>query len=336
MNIEEFAAGHGLTVGQVSDGYHTFDDLYNQRLYLFATIVNLKPSFAWKSKKHEDGNLCFGGGWFVVGINTPEGPYTYHYEEKHWDLFKCKELDKAPPFDGHTSENVDRLMSLIQKPCEWAQKEVDLAIKYENSTEIEGTADLSTYITNCYSSALKAYESLSEDSHSGFSISITQKILNKLISHKPLTPIEDDDSEWSIVDDSIGSGPIYQNKRYSSLFKSILPTGEIEYNHVNDIVCVEIDAPNAYFTNGFISKYVRPFFPITFPYVPNDKQVIVQCETFLVDEKNGDFDTRRIIKAGREGEESIIINKYFKELPEVGFIEIDESEYNERLAKKIK
>ncbi len=101
-------------------------------------------------------------------------------------------------------------------------------------------------------------------------------------------------------------------------------------------MCVEIDAPNAYFTSGFISKYVRPFFPITFPYVPNDKRVIVQCETFLVDEKNGDFDTRRIIKAGREGEESIIINKYFKELPEVGFIEIDESEYNERLAKKIK
>ena len=119
MNIENFAAWHGLTVGQVSDGYHTFDDLYNQRLYLFATIVNLKPSFAWKSKKHEDDNLCFGGGWFVVGINTPAGPYTYHYEEKHWDLFKCKELDKAPLFDGHTSENVDRLMSLVKEPCEW-------------------------------------------------------------------------------------------------------------------------------------------------------------------------------------------------------------------------
>jgi hypothetical protein len=29
MNIEEFATRHGLTVGQVSDGYHTFDDLYN-------------------------------------------------------------------------------------------------------------------------------------------------------------------------------------------------------------------------------------------------------------------------------------------------------------------
>ena len=57
MNIEEFATWHGLTVGQVSDGYHTFDDLYNQRLYLFATIVNLKSSFAWKSKKHEDETI---------------------------------------------------------------------------------------------------------------------------------------------------------------------------------------------------------------------------------------------------------------------------------------
>ena len=113
MNIEKFAAWHGLTVGQLSDGYHTFDDLYNQRLYLFATIVNLKPSLSWKSKKHEDGLLCFNGGWFIVGVDTPEGSYTYHYEEEHWGLFHCKEVDKAPPFDGHTSENVNRLLSLI-------------------------------------------------------------------------------------------------------------------------------------------------------------------------------------------------------------------------------
>lgn len=35
-----------------------------------------------------------------------------HYEDKDWDLFKCKELDRAKPFDGHTDKDVDRLLSL--------------------------------------------------------------------------------------------------------------------------------------------------------------------------------------------------------------------------------
>lgn len=35
-----------------------------------------------------------------------------HYEDKDWDLFKCKELDRAKPFDGHTDKDVGRLLSL--------------------------------------------------------------------------------------------------------------------------------------------------------------------------------------------------------------------------------
>lgn len=97
---------------QVSDGYHTFDSLYFQRLVLFATICNLFPELSWKSKKHENGKECFGGGWFIVGIKTPEGEYTYHYKNKYWDMFKCKELDVAKHWDGHTDKDVERLLSL--------------------------------------------------------------------------------------------------------------------------------------------------------------------------------------------------------------------------------
>ncbi|MBO7079578.1 MAG: hypothetical protein J6W64_07205 [Bacilli bacterium] len=82
-----------LTKGELSDGYHTFNDLYYQRCILFATIVNTYSKLAWKSHRHEDGELCFGGGWFIVGIDTPDGSYTYHYENKYWDLFDCKELE---------------------------------------------------------------------------------------------------------------------------------------------------------------------------------------------------------------------------------------------------
>lgn len=99
-------------IGEISDGYHTFNSLYTQRLYLFAALVNAYPNKSWKTKKHEDGELCFGGGWFLVCIETPEGPYSYHYELKDWDLFHCKEIDMALPFDGHTDADVPRVLSL--------------------------------------------------------------------------------------------------------------------------------------------------------------------------------------------------------------------------------
>ena len=90
-----------VDVEKISDGYHTFEDLYEQRLILSATLAKNNP-YAWKSKRHEDGSVPFGGGWFIMGFDTDEGCYTYHYELNDWDLFQCKELDKGKPWDGHT------------------------------------------------------------------------------------------------------------------------------------------------------------------------------------------------------------------------------------------
>lgn len=98
-------------VKKMSDGYHTFADLYEQRLVLSAALAKNNPH-AWKSKRHEDGSVPFGGGWFIMGFDTDEGCYTYHYELKDWDLFQCKELDKGKPWDGHTSKDVRRLLSI--------------------------------------------------------------------------------------------------------------------------------------------------------------------------------------------------------------------------------
>ena len=98
-------------VEKMSDGYHTFADLYEQRLILSAALAKNNPH-AWKSKRHEDGSVPFGGGWFIMGFDTGEGCYTYHYELKDWDLFQCEELDKGKPWDGHTSKDVRRLLSI--------------------------------------------------------------------------------------------------------------------------------------------------------------------------------------------------------------------------------
>jgi hypothetical protein len=103
-------------IGEMSDGYHTFNGLYYQRMVLFAALVNAYNDKAWKSWKHEDGEPCFGGGWFIVGIDTPQGAYTYHYEDKYWNWFECKELPVAKHWDGHTEEDVTRLLSLDVRP----------------------------------------------------------------------------------------------------------------------------------------------------------------------------------------------------------------------------
>ena len=99
-------------IDDLSDGFHTFRQLYYQRMILFAAIVRQNKDKAWKSLRHEDGNLCFGGGWFIVGIDTPEGSYTYHYEDNYYSLFNCEELERGKHWDGHTEKDVTRLLSL--------------------------------------------------------------------------------------------------------------------------------------------------------------------------------------------------------------------------------
>ena len=109
---------HIEDIGELSDGYHTFNQLYYQRMMLFAILVKQNRDKAWKSLRHSDGELCFGGGWFIVGIDTPKGSYTYHYEDEYFDLFDCEELERGKVWDGHTEKDVIRLLSLEQQPCE--------------------------------------------------------------------------------------------------------------------------------------------------------------------------------------------------------------------------
>lgn len=99
-------------VGKLSDGYHTYDDLYFQRLILWQRICKDHKDKCWKTKRHEDGELCFGGDNFLIAMDTPKGTYSYHYPIEEWDRFDVKELYKAKPFDGHTSKDVERILSL--------------------------------------------------------------------------------------------------------------------------------------------------------------------------------------------------------------------------------
>ena len=102
-------------IGELSDGYHTFNELYHHRAILFSVICNLMPDKAWKSKLHDTGDMF--DGMFIVGIETPNGQATYHYDiNPYWDIFNVKELEKAPKWDGHTpTEAINRIANLTEQ-----------------------------------------------------------------------------------------------------------------------------------------------------------------------------------------------------------------------------
>ncbi len=121
--------------GEVSDGYHTFNELYYYRMLYNAAFFNLLPKeWVHKSKKHHDGEECFRGGWFIVMANLPTGQISNHYELKDWELFQIPEKEVADEWDGHTpQEAADRLHKyLLEKQRE--QKPVE-CINFDNEFE---------------------------------------------------------------------------------------------------------------------------------------------------------------------------------------------------------
>ena len=97
-----------------SDGYHTFQDLYDYReaynAAFFNEIKKYKDFNVHKSMRNSDGKECFGGGWFVVMATLPTGQISNHYEMKFWDDFNVAVRECAETWDGHTpKEALERI-----------------------------------------------------------------------------------------------------------------------------------------------------------------------------------------------------------------------------------
>jgi hypothetical protein len=108
-------------MGEVSDGYHTFNELYRYRMLYNAAFFNLLARNGQvevcKSRKHSDGEKCFGSDdWFIVMAILPTGQVSNHYESKYWDLFDVPERETAFEYDGHTpNEAADRLEQYLNQ-----------------------------------------------------------------------------------------------------------------------------------------------------------------------------------------------------------------------------
>lgn len=100
--------------GNPRDEYHTMEELYEYRMLYNALAANAMPDRAVKSWRHSDGELCFGGGWFVVYLDLPTGQVSNHYKSFDWDLFRIPEVELAPEWDGHTpAEAADRILRAL-------------------------------------------------------------------------------------------------------------------------------------------------------------------------------------------------------------------------------
>ena len=109
--------------GEASDGYHTFNELYDFRREYNAALVNTGVWKAHKSHRHHTGELCFGGGWFIVMIDTPFDQISNHYEDKYWDEFHCEEKETADKWDGHTEKDVLNRLSKCNEQFRKAMEE---------------------------------------------------------------------------------------------------------------------------------------------------------------------------------------------------------------------
>ena len=115
----------------ITDWYHSFKELYDHRVVLFVTLCNKMNDFRllieevsnwtdtlkddmtpWKSKKHFDWTMW---DWcFIAWVGTAPGKtLTYHLPISEWDNFLSSEIDNAPEWDWHKSEDVLSLLKIL-------------------------------------------------------------------------------------------------------------------------------------------------------------------------------------------------------------------------------
>lgn len=110
--------GGWMETGSMSDGYHTFNELYDHQHALFLALLSCHAGVlpTWMSTKHDDGTAF--DGCFIAGIRLPNGMISYHLPDRLWETcraLKAEVLERAPKWDGHTSEDVvKRLMEFAR------------------------------------------------------------------------------------------------------------------------------------------------------------------------------------------------------------------------------
>ncbi len=118
-------------IGEVSDGCHTFNELYRHRAMMFSVICSTHPNSAWKARKHQDGTMY--SGMFLAGIHTPEGQAAYYFDmDPYWNLFRVPELRFAPELEDLKPEETLRRIRTIAEFYQQAEGDCRFAAGNQN------------------------------------------------------------------------------------------------------------------------------------------------------------------------------------------------------------
>ena len=230
-------------MGEVSDGYHTFNELYEYRkLYnaaLFNEWANIpgNPYNIHKSKLHSDGKIPFGDpNWFIVMAELPTGQISNHYEMKDWNLFQIPIKEKANVWDGHTPKDVaERIRKFLSpKPKYPLSYEECCKVLFPNSIE------LGKVLT------------------SGYNCELLKKIGELLICR---------DAYWKIAGEEMRLGKSWEPQDTN--------TFGIFYDRLTD----EIEQQNGY--NGANSTLEFPTEEMRDAFYENFKDLIEECKELL-------------------------------------------------------
>lgn len=112
-NLRRFGAEKWLidveSLKDVSDGYHTIDELYDHRCSLFALLcLQMKGQVFYKLDPNSPG-------WFILYLETKYGQISYHLKDDFLPAIQNVAVhDAEHSWDGHTSADVlDRMNRLL-------------------------------------------------------------------------------------------------------------------------------------------------------------------------------------------------------------------------------
>jgi len=101
------------STGEISDGYHTFNELYDHRCHLFIALMRSNPDISWRANRHTDGSMF--PNWFIAGMELPTGQISYHLLSWMWEMLDnvgIATTNLAPKWDGHKPEDVVKRLAM--------------------------------------------------------------------------------------------------------------------------------------------------------------------------------------------------------------------------------
>ena len=119
-------------VGQVSDGSHTFQELYEHRYLLWINLLHACRDNAFKTWRMDNGDMW--NDWFIAGLKTNHGMISYHLPAELWDSLNVTELERNVDYDGHTSKDVLVRLKKLAEISISVQEELETKLKRTENT----------------------------------------------------------------------------------------------------------------------------------------------------------------------------------------------------------